>query len=41
MTIDQAIRTDLFQEIDARTPERKHLNEFLDDDRRAEKFEIV
>ena len=30
-----------FQEEDARSAERKHLNEFLDEDRPAEKFEIV
>lgn len=41
MTIKQALKTSTFQEQDARTAERKHLNEILDKDNRAEKLNII
>lgn len=41
MDINQALRLSIFQEQDARSPERKHLNEILDDDNCAECMDVV
>lgn len=41
MTTEQALLVNIFQETDARSIERKNLNEILDDDNHAEKLNIV
>lgn len=41
MRIEEALRLSIFQEEDARSVERYHLNEILDDDNRAETLFIV
>ena len=41
MNVKQALKTDSFQEVDARTPERKNLNLILDKDRQSETLFIT
>ena len=41
MTTEQSLKSASFQNKDARTVERKHLNEILDDDNPAENMNII
>ena len=41
MEIEQALLLDTYQEIDARSVERRHLNEILDEDNPSEALELV